>query len=55
MIKVLNLKFIVQVVAKNVHIHLLRVLKVITEYQIITLVIVVEQDTRMIDFLNELK
>ena len=38
---------------KNVHIHLLKVLKAITEYQIITLVIVVEQDTLMIDFLNK--
>ena len=46
-----NLEFIVQVVVKNAHIHLLKVLKVITEYQIITLVIVVEQDTLMIDFL----
>ena len=50
MIKVLKLKIHCSSCGKNVHIHLLKVLKVITEYQIITLVIVVEQDTLMIDF-----
>lgn len=42
---------IVFIVIKNVHIHLLKALKDLIEYQIIIPVIVVEKDSLMIGFL----
>lgn len=47
---ILKKSFIVFIVIKNVPIHLLKVLRDITEYQIITPVIVVEKDSPMTDF-----
>lgn len=41
---------IVFIVIKNAHIHLLKALKVLIEYQIITPVILVEKDSPMTDF-----